>query len=204
MWNFWKIGSIPSGEAQPCNRNNRYCESNMCINSTEGYTCREFCSESSECSELNGVKQICQRIKLRDGTTMTDANKEVYGGVCIPTTGTPSLSNCETASCPNGETCILNPVNLQENPDRPWVFSVEYLCIENGNGAPNGTSCENDNECQSNLCSKLSSQCTVACTIDNQCLGIGAGGANKTCNLSSPANNDDDNPDNWILGGTCE
>ena len=200
---------VVSLEGGPCHSPNQYCDTSICTDDTlsltnEVGTCRELCSETSECStiEINNSpqKQICRRIQLRDGALETGNNKEVFGGVCVPVPAS-TLSDCTTEKCAlANETCVLNPVNNHADVNAPWKFSVEYLCVsENPAGRIFGANCSNDTQCKSNICSKLSNKCVTACTSNAQCIGVGT----ETCNTNYPAVYDE-NQSNWILGGVCE
>jgi hypothetical protein len=204
-------GAIPSSEAKPCNTQNRYCESGLCVSLTDFQLttsegkCRELCSSTAQCSQVvenNMIQnQICRRVKFRDGALQTGNNKEAYGSICLPV-GTSSFENCKTSNCSDSnETCILNPVNAHSNENEPWKFDIEYLCVlKNLAGADFGVTCNKDSDCASNLCSVTSHKCTVACTTNAQCSGLG----NETCNLNYPVVHDDPNSANWVRGGVCE
>jgi len=208
-------GGVSKEEWKPCNSPNQHCDTEICIKvdsvglaltpelTTSAGTCAELCSETSECNDvlIEGVtyKQFCKRMKFRDGALTTGNNREVFGGICIPAP-LSTLTDCSVNSCSSQETCILNPVNTHNDSSNPWKFSVEYLCVyKNLAGRDFGVNCDNDSQCKSQICSKLTNKCVTACKNDTQCTGLGS----ETCNTAYPAVYDI-SESNWILGGVCE
>jgi len=174
---------IYRGIGGSCDGTNNLCESGICHQGT----CKSLCATTSQCPDGN----LCYRAQATVNTDVLPYGVgNVYqpdsiGGVCL---NLGTVTDCTTSSCGAGTTCIHNLVNDAHDAQQPWKLGIEYKCVGVNNGFSIGQSCANNGECSSYTCNMIEQKCTIACTVDSQCSGIGNEYCDTTYNIGTIEN----------------
>ena len=175
------FGAAPGGSTCATGRD---CRSGLCA----GTTCADTCCTTNGTREPNqcATGSDC-RFAAFPGTAAFDKNFVAWcgpggsggdGADCSHNSDCKSelcdgIDGCanacrDTADCSAGESCTY------VNPPAPDDAAVVAACFGGAGGSPEGSSCSNNTDCESQFCdTTVTNECTDVCFADTDCTKTG-------------------------------